>query len=141
MENLDSYLKTGYEVRLDGSVLRVVFKRRETDEKKHIRMVELLAKDAREILEKSPEKVFLGLVDITALKNRAGLLSESSKKIYVDLIEEPNVLKTAIFGANAFYDAVLNFMAYTMQRGDKVKLFKTEDEALEWLSVLERDKS
>ena len=130
---IDAQLRATRSVTVEGDIIRVVFKIRELDEKRHVRSVALLLQDLEKIFADNPDKNFYGLADLTPLANQISYMSEEIRDGYARIIDHPRITKIALFGANVFFEVATNIIINTTGRRDKTHMFKTEAEALEWL--------
>lgn len=67
---------------------------------------------------------------------RSSYFSSAARKRWTNFLQNPEIVKTAIFGGNTFVRTLATFVIGAAQRKN-IKFFATENEALEWLHAPE----
>ena len=81
--------------------------------------------------KKFPEMDFYVLMDVTEVGN-SEQISEETRKAYVELIKNPRLKKIGVFGQTWGFQLIIDLIG-ALSKSKKLKSFKTEEKALEWL--------
>ena len=94
--------------------------------------------------KRDAESIIKEITDLSEEKGKARVLIDLSKtergtlgarKVHLNNIkvQPPTFEKLALFGANTTNKVMVNFIVKATGRKNKIKYFKTEEEALRWL--------
>jgi hypothetical protein len=71
----------------------------------------------------------LGLIDVT----HQGAHTAESNHSALEMLETLDYERLAIFGANTMLSEVIKGIVIAMGKGEKIKIFKTREDAVEWV--------
>ncbi|MBU0731832.1 STAS/SEC14 domain-containing protein [Patescibacteria group bacterium] len=86
----------------------------------------------KELTEKFPDIEFKILIDVADVGN-SEQMTEETKKIYVDLINDPKIEKIAVYGQTWGMQIILDLLS-ALSRTNKLKSFSNEEKAIAWLN-------
>lgn len=97
------------------------------------RVTEMVKNSILEILNKDPQKIYNGIVDLSPIGETVSYLPEETRKVYSNLIFHKQINKIAFMGQGLFYKVAVNLMLQAKGSGDRVKWFSDKNKALKWL--------
>ena len=131
----DDELNATFSLTVEGDTIRIVFLEDFTDDELNYRIAVLIAEGLERIFAQDKEKKYKVIVDVTPLTAEIGYLTQKTREIYARMMDHAQVIKTAIFGMNKFYEIGVNLMISLMRGKGKTRTFARENVALEWLKI------
>lgn len=120
--------KVSVDLDSDG-IVRLTFKAPGETPEEHDRMAE----ETREAYEKlkslHPDGQFRVLVDLT----NAGIPTQHAREVYIKTLSDKRIKKTAFFGVGGAIKTIVSFIVSASGKGEEVKFFINQEEALSWL--------
>lgn len=83
-----------------------------------------------ELKAKFPERKFKVLVNLL----NAGTPTKHATDLYIKTLSDKQIEKTAFLGMSNAIQSIINFIVNAAGKGDNVKFFISEPQALEWLA-------
>ena len=99
----------------------------------NVRQAELISQKLVQIFADNENRVFNCLVDMTAIKAGAHYPSPQARQIYASVLDNRQFKKIAIIAPNALLQAIMKFIIYAANKKNKVKIFKNNKSAVDWL--------
>lgn len=119
-------------VELRGSTVYYTMLEPMMDEAESTRQAELAARQIKEYFAAHPAKPMSALVNLLPLGN-ATYLSDGAKKIYIDLMQLPQLSHLAFVVESKLIRMITSLMTQLSARWGKIKWFSSVDEAEAWL--------
>jgi hypothetical protein len=132
-QKLDEEMRKAFSATLEGNLITVTFLIGNAQEVGNIRIAKLIAAQLDDFAAKDRSKFFNVLIDLSNLHEKVSFLSKDVRDLYSELMNHPQGLRVALFGANSFYDIAVNMMIKAAKKEEKVRIFRTREEALAWL--------
>ncbi|MBU1118393.1 hypothetical protein KKH43_00755 [Patescibacteria group bacterium] len=98
-----------------------------------VAVAEAIGREVNTILRRNPTKQFKVLASTLALGKDTGNVSKEARGVYVAIISNDQIEKTAFVSASSFLTIVATFVFQAAGRSNKVKFFKEKEKALGWL--------
>jgi hypothetical protein len=129
----DAEHRSTYLIEVIGDMVQVSFFKDYANVGHNFRAAQLLVQDCEDIIAANPSTIFKVLVDISNLGGTIGFLNKETRDLYSKLMDNDRVGNVAFFGVNRFYEVAVKLMIGAMSAHEKVKIFRSKEEALEWL--------
>ena len=131
----DQQLKDTFQVSLDQArdIINLSFLKYEIINS--VRRTELVEETILSILNQNSSKSFDVLIDFAEMGKTSGdLASEKSKELYMRMLKQKQIKKTAIIlYRNPVLETMINIMTKVTGKSEQVKIFNNRTEALTWI--------
>jgi len=131
----DQQLKDTFQVSLDQArdIINLSFLKYEIINS--VRRTELVEETILSILNQNSSKSFDALIDFAEMGKTSGdLASEKSKELYMRMLKQKQIKKTAIIlYRNQVLETMINIMTKVTGKSEQVKIFNNRTEALTWI--------
>ena len=130
----DEELKQAFEVFVDeNGILRGALLRDLKDPAEDARRLELMEKAVLDILNKDPQRIYKAFLNLLPLGMGRAMVSGGTRKVWARLASQKQITKCAVVGLSTFLKTVASFIINLVGRGEDIKWFSDEEEALKWL--------
>jgi len=82
-----------------------------------------------DMIKRFPERKFRILVDLSG----AGIPTKHATDMYIETLSDKRIERTAFYGMSHAIQSIINFIVNAAGRGENVKFFIDQNQALEWL--------
>jgi hypothetical protein len=129
----DQEIRQAYDVFVDDEgLLNLVTLGVVKEPESNTRQAELIQQDVMRILDEHPHKEYDMIVNLLPL-GKAGYASSKARKIYLQISSHKQIRRFAIVGGSVFVRTMAGFFIRAAGKGEHMKWFAGEQEALEWL--------
>ena len=97
---------------------------------KSIRFARLLDYDIKKILADHPNTNFFLVAELEG--GIGTTLPKEARKIYIDIVNSPRIVKTAAISESGSIKNFINFIATILGKGNKIRVFSKRYDAEEW---------